>query len=208
VAVKYNGAYGNYGSVCQITTPSATFATTRLNAVHCGTTLTSKWNVLYCGQVIGATAYRFTLTNGTTSLSTISTTNSMQLGNVVGYTLNTTYSVTVAVQINGGWGNEGAACSITSPATTARLNSETEQAFTVLAIPNPFNTDFVLMPKGSSKSPIQAQVFDMTGRLVETISSQWNTLQDTNIGTNYASGVYNIAVTQDDTTQIVRVVKR
>ncbi|OYU82419.1 MAG: hypothetical protein CFE24_15610, partial [Flavobacterium sp. BFFFF2] len=26
VAVKYNGAYGNYGSVCQITTPTATFA--------------------------------------------------------------------------------------------------------------------------------------------------------------------------------------
>jgi len=208
VAIKYNGAYGNYGATCTVTTPAATFATTRLNAVHCGTALTSKWNVLYCGQVIGATAYRFTLTNGTTSLSYTNSSNYMQLGNVVGYALNTTYSVTVAVQINGGWGNEGASCSIKTPATTARQVQTNEDTLTVKAIPNPFETQYVLMAQGGNQTPFQVSVYDMLGKQVEQFSVEANELENRSLGTNYASGIYNVMIAQGDDQQVVRIIKK
>jgi DNA polymerase sigma len=114
----------------------------------------------------------------------------------------------VAVQINGGWGNEGAACTITSPATTARLNAETEQSFTVLAMPNPFTTNFVLMPKGGNQSSILVTVYDMLGKQIEQFNVEPTELENRSIGINYSSGIYNVTIAQGDEQRVVRIIKK
>jgi hypothetical protein len=208
VAAVVNGSQSAFGATCSITTPSpSTVVGPKLVSALCGSNLTSKWNVLYCGQVPGATSYRFSFTNGSTSLSFVSPTNSMQMYYLSGRQLATTYTVTIAALIDGSYSAEGTACTVTTPATNARLMTEDETPFEVRVVPNPSVSDFAIIPTGGSNNPIQVSVFDMTGRLVEQFTAEANQLQDQSLGNAYTAGVYNIAVTQDDETKVVRLIK-
>jgi len=208
VAALVNGSYTAYGSACSVTTPAAP-AGSDITSPACGSTLTSRWNVVRCRQVYGATAYRFSFTNGGTTLTYVSSTNSMQTHFLPGRALNTTYTVTVAAQSDGVWGAEGPACTLTMPATNARLNGATSEGeWTIKAVPNPFSSNFTLIAQGGNETPVLVHVYDMTGRLVESFSSEAHALQDVSVGENYAAGVYNLSLTQGEETQMVRVVKR
>ncbi|MFN3754486.1 hypothetical protein [Flavobacterium sp.] len=48
----------------------------------------------------------------------------------------------------------------------------------------------------------------MVGRLVEQRESKVSNMSNLTIGEQYPSGVYNVVVTQDETVQTLRVVKR
>ena len=205
VAAQVAGSWQAFGTACTVTTPAAS---TQIRTNQCGTTLSSKWNVVYCAAVTGATAYRFEWTNGGTVLTFNSTTSNMQLGNYTGWALNTTYSVRVAVQFGGTWQAYGSACNITSPATFARLNAGETVSLNVKAVPNPFETEYVLMAQGGNQNPVQVAVYDMLGKQVEQFSVEANELENHSLGSNYTSGIYNVMISQGDEQQVVRIVKK
>ena len=207
VAVLYGATYGAYGAACNITTPSLP-SQTKVNTTQCGSTLASKWKVLYCGAVAGATAYNFEWTNGGTTLTYTSSVPNMQLGNYTGWALNTTYSVRVAIQYGGTWQTYGTACNITTPATFARHNAMDADALSVKAVPNPYETEFVLMTQGGNQNPIQVTVYDMLGKQVDQFSVEANELENRSLGNGYTSGIYNVVIAQGDDQQVVRLIKK
>jgi len=62
--------------------------------------------------------------------------------------------------------------------------------------------------KTSSTSPVSIAIYDMTGRLLETNEYNADSFAKQTIGERYPAGVYNVIVTQGDSSQTVRVVKK
>jgi hypothetical protein len=205
VAAQVAGNWQAFGTACSITTPAAS---TQIRTNQCGTTLTTKWSILYCGAVTGATAYRFKWNIGGTNLVYQTTTPNIQLGNFTGWALNTNYSVSVAVLYNGEWHAYGTACNVKTPASMARGISENEVALSIKAVPNPFETEYVLLAQGGNQSPVQVSVYDMLGKQVEQFSVEANELENRSLGTNYTSGIYNVMISQGDNQQVVRIIKK
>jgi hypothetical protein len=118
-----------------------------------------------------------------------------------------TYFVSVAIEINGVFGDYGPACEITV------ISSPTQKVvtgvpFKATAYPNPFANNFMLDVKTTSQSLVNVKVYDMVGRLIEQREVSTSDLETTTIGDRYPSGVYNVVVAQEDSIEAVRVVKR
>jgi hypothetical protein len=95
--------------------------------------------------------------------------------------------------------NVGAVCTpapgrIAGEATTA-------DKFSVVAYPNPATEGFRV--KSSNGKSIGVQVYDMLGRSIEQRQLQ----SDTQIGSNYAKGIYNVIVSQGTELKTLRVIK-
>ncbi|OYU82937.1 MAG: hypothetical protein CFE24_13525 [Flavobacterium sp. BFFFF2] len=205
VAAQVGGSWQSYGTSCTVTTPAAS---SQIRTNQCNTTLANRWSILYCSAVTGVTAYRFEWSNGGSTLTYTSSLSNMQLGNYTGWAVSTTYSVRVAVQFGGTWQAYGSACNVKTPATLAREISENETALTVKAVPNPFETEYVLMAQGGNQTPVQVSVYDMLGKQVEQFSVEASDLENRSLGTNYTSGIYNVMISQGDDQQVVRIIKK
>jgi hypothetical protein len=78
--------------------------------------------------------------------------------------------------------------------------------FEVKAYPNPSSDVFTLEVLSSSKEkPTGVQVYDMAGRLIESRQVKSNSV---GVGRNYASGIYNVIVSQGTKVKKLRVIKR
>jgi hypothetical protein len=127
VAVKTNGFWRSYFTVCTVTTPSA-FETTQVVATQCGSTLALTSTAIYANQVTVATQYRFEVTNGTNVRTYDTPLNRFSLTNLSGTNdFGTTYIVRVALMIGGVWQTYGAPCSVTTPATPGYTNITSPQ---------------------------------------------------------------------------------
>ena len=73
------------------------------------------------------------------------------------------------------------------------------EEFSVKAYPNPSSSEFTI--ETSAKGAINAKVYDMQGRLVESTTS-------TQVGSSLAPGIYNVIVSQGANTTSVRVIKK
>lgn len=96
----------------------------------------------------------------------------------------------------------------TSCSPVSRITSEVSVAeeFSVLAYPNPSDTVFTIDVVSSIKEKsTEVLVYDMTGRLIEQRQIQSDTVQ---LGSNYATGVYNVFVKQDANVKILRLIKK
>jgi hypothetical protein len=78
--------------------------------------------------------------------------------------------------------------------------------FEVIAYPNPLTSVFNIEVRSSTKGDTtEIQVYDMTGRLIESRQEQSNSIA---LGSNYPSGVYNVIVNQGTKVKALRVVKK
>ncbi len=122
VAVKMGGIWGAYGQTCNITTPTLTestsgiIPTTQLIAADCGATLSSLDTPIHAKWKYGVQIYRFEVTNGTTVTIYDSPIYYFNLTKIPSSTYSTTYSIRVAINVNGVWGDYGSSCSVTTPA--------------------------------------------------------------------------------------------
>jgi len=92
-----------------------------------------------------------------------------------------------------------AACTtLTSVSKVAPVAS----VFKVVAYPNPSTEGFKI--NSSNKKPFGVQVYDMLGRSIE----QRQLKSDSQIGANYARGIYNVIVTQDAQVKTLRLIKK
>jgi hypothetical protein len=214
-ASRYNGDWSAYGNECTVTTPAAPLS--KLIDRQCGMTLASdNATLLYATSVSVAQKYRFEVSLGSdvyTYDTASSSEKSFRMTNVPGLTLvsGTTYTVRVAPMINDAWHPYGESCSVTTfrdvPTFVKSMKVDTT-TFNVVTYPNPFTENFNLNLTSLSEEKVTVRVYDMTGKLLErkeVVPSELNELQ---IGTNFASGIYNVIVSQGTNTKSLRVIKK
>ena len=163
----------------------------------------------------GATMYRFLLT-GYDNLGNINyqqqldrTVPNFTLSMFTGLSPNTTYTISVSMQLYGIYVPYGKDCSITTTAAPREMSiKEDVVPFQAAAYPNPFANNFMIDVKSTSTAIVNLKVYDMVGRLIEQRSVNVTELVNSPIGNSYPSGVYNVIVEQDDEVRTVRVVKR
>lgn len=89
------------------------------------------------------------------------------------------------------------------------LGNPTSQLLSrVVAYPNPYSSTFKLGIQTNNATDVVVKVYDMIGRLIEHRTVRFDELLHTEIGNGYPSGIYNIAVTQEDITKTLQVIKR
>jgi hypothetical protein len=212
VAVRNtDGVYLPYGPVCEVTTPN--FPSTYLQDSQCDDYLVpSNATILYAQSFTGAEGYRFRLQNSGLGYEqeVDKVLRTVTLNNFTGLLPGSTYTVKVALKINGVWGSyTGKSCSIIIPGGARAIETEAivvKGNFAAVAYPNPFATTFAIQVQTASQDLVQVKVYDMIGRLVE--QRETNAKEITAFGDRYPSGVYNVVVTQGNVTESLRVVKR
>jgi len=92
------------------------------------------------------------------------------------------------------------------PAKFAPLNAASP--FSVVAYPNPYSENFNLSLTTSSVDTVGVSIYDMTGKLIDRRDLSPSEVSGLQIGNRYASGVYNVVVTQGSEVKTLRVIKR
>ncbi|MCF6132119.1 T9SS type A sorting domain-containing protein [Flavobacterium wongokense] len=223
ISVQYsvlNGSstvWSGYGAECKIKTPF--FPVTSLIPSQCGlstaTSLTQQLNISpYPGfphyrvkleEISGEDVVNFEEREITYPHFKLSDFSIAQEGKI--------YNVSVAIKLNGVFGDYDTACDLF---TASNEDGDDEggtivkamMPFKAVAYPNPFADNFMLDIKTNSQSSVNLKVYDMLGRLMEQRNISVSEMQDTTIGSQYPSGVYNVVVSQGDSVETVRVVKR
>jgi Secretion system C-terminal sorting domain len=204
-----DGTYLPYNTGCNISTPS--FPTSEVQLSQCDYNALSFSETIIASTVTPATEYRFLLYNTTLgySFSKDRFVPNFTLSLFPGLLLGTTYSVQVAVKINGVWGPYGKICTLTTPAVfKMNVSNSNDFAFKAVAYPNPFASSFLIDVKTTSESQIQFRIYDMLGKLIEDKTLDNESLSALEIGSAYPTGIYNIIITQENNSSSLRVIKR
>jgi len=90
--------------------------------------------------------------------------------------------------------------------TTGDLVTSEENGLSVIVYPNPFSDAFTLLVETSSPDPIQASLYDMTGKLIKRIQNITSE-EPIEITTPFSDGIYFLIVSQGSNYQKVKVVK-
>jgi hypothetical protein len=214
VAVRNtDGVYLPYGPICAVTTPN--FPSTYIQDSQCDDYVVPSMSTsIYAVSFTGAEAYRFRLQNEGVSYSqeVDKYLRVFKLTDFTGLLPGSTYTVKVALKINGVWGSyTGKSCSIIIPGSARAIETEAivvKGNFAAVAYPNPFATTFAINVQTSSQELVYLKVYDMLGRLVEQRETNTDSKETTMFGERYPSGVYSVVVTQGNVTETLRVIKR
>ncbi|UPT71109.1 MAG: T9SS type A sorting domain-containing protein [Flavobacterium sp. JAD_PAG50586_2] len=216
VSVTTASGASNFNGECNITTPAGPMTT--IQGSQCGDddspyVIPTSSTKVYTGNLVSGATYTFRLeqydgnvlvdTNYATSPINYFYTNMFTGTNSL--LPATKYHVYVAINFYGE-GEYDHDCVIQTPA--ALKNEEMISSFKAMAYPNPFANNFMIDVKSSSESAVNLKVYDMIGRLIDQRDVRVSDLETTTIGDNYPSGVYNVVVSQENSVQTVRVVKR
>lgn len=121
--VEFDGVYHSFGDACIVSSPDAI---TQLRLADCGKSLNAFSELVYADEVIGATTYRFEVTNLTTlGVEVIDNpTRSFSLSQLSDPQFNTTYEVRVQVEYESVFQPYGTICDLQSPSVVlARLRT-------------------------------------------------------------------------------------
>lgn len=108
----------------------------------------------------------------------------------------------------------GGLCTISTPAPAVRVTDHKVDASDVegLAItlyPNPFQRGFVIVPIATDLgAKVSYEVFDLTGKLIESNVLNVEVVQNYTIGEEYARGMYIVHVKQGTTSQTFKMIKQ
>jgi PKD repeat protein len=96
-------------------------------------------------------------------------------------------------------------CSLYYPRSVNELMAVVEEAeFFVEAYPNPSSSSFALHLIASPDESVNVNIYDVTGRLIETYK---NVTENTQIGTNLSVGMYSADVSQGENHKVLQIVK-
>jgi hypothetical protein len=137
-------------------------------------------------------------------------------GNLVGgFVLpNTEYCITVQKVFNFSTSSFGVASNICCYRTWTQVFTKFDDAihpdfdFDATVAPNPFSNNFTINIQSPSSENITIKVYDMIGKLVDEQTLESINTSDYQLGKAYATGVYNIVVSQGENRKVLRVVKR
>ena len=190
--------------------------TTSIASAQCGSTVLFT-DAIYATAVTNATGYKFNVfdVTGTSLFDSIeSATASFSFSQLTCYAFDTTYQVRVQVIRGTEYGVEGTACSITvlKDAPARALSNQDEIKTSIIsefkAYPNPFTTTFSITPIEGETATLFYQVYDVTGKMIESKSVEANEITNHTIGDEYPAGMYLVIVRQGATTQTFKMVKQ
>lgn len=211
VLLKLNGNWlpdTEYGTSCVIVTPPAP-GVSRISIPSCGSSTNNLWQSIFAIPIAGAQGYKFVFDNGIRHREYITANSSMSIFNIPGGPMvGTTYSIRVDVLYNNSYEPGRETCTLTILPTATRLASEPISIFEVKSTPNPFTNHFNLNLNTSSEEPIEIKVYDMFGRSIAAYQDTVDNITNLVIGESYASGVYQIVVSQGTSAKTLRVIKR
>jgi surface protein len=119
VAVLIGGVYSNYGAVCYVT--SGPIPPTKVQSSQCGITLPTITTAVICDEVIGASGYKFRITDSLNTVQIYTATKRwFYFSQLTTFKYNYRYKVEAVALLNGVYGNYGAACYVATgiiPAT-------------------------------------------------------------------------------------------
>jgi hypothetical protein len=181
------GVTADWGSPCSITVDLRT----NLTATYCNFTLSSLSQKIRCTTIPGASNYRYRVTGpGGYDQTWVSTDNSVYFRMSSVHALaplspGTTYSVSIAVDMNGGTGSFGNVCSVTTPPVLKMEEleelAENETSNPVIKIyPNPFESSLFL-EFNEAETEKEIVILNQIGEQVfttKTHQSQLEVLQD------------------------------
>jgi PKD repeat protein len=117
VRTYVGSSWSNYGAACPITAYNST--STKLIASQCGINLSNVSTDLYADAVVGATQYKFRITNGASVQEITRTSRTFKMSQLPIVHYGAVVTVEVNVFVNGTWIGYGAPCDITMPALPA-----------------------------------------------------------------------------------------
>jgi hypothetical protein len=214
VRVKQGSNYGLAGAACSITIDGA-LPTTTLETAQCGALINYTDRVYPIG-VLGATGYAFDIygSDGVTFIVTVENTYSFFRFTQINYVLGEKYYVKVRVKRGDQYGDQGAACLVQLNDPNARMViDEIEEPVTLFtktdlkAYPNPFTSTFQITPIEGETATMFYQVYDVTGKMIESRSVEANEIAQHVIGDYYPAGMYIVIVNQGAIKQTFKMVK-
>jgi hypothetical protein len=76
------------------------------------------------------------------------------------------------------------------------------------AYPNPFTTSFYITPLEGETGAMFYQVYDVTGKILESKTVEAGEIQHHAIGNYYPTGMYLVMVRQGTTSQTFKMIKQ
>jgi hypothetical protein len=211
VAVKAaNGNYGAYGTSCSMTLG---VPTTSLATAQCGATV-NVGDRIYARTVTGATMYKFDIytAQGVYITSVEKAYNYFYITEMQPpYTAGATYGVGVRVKQDGGeYGDQGSWCNITisNDEIKREVKDQGIRSMTLTAYPNPFATTFTITALEGETATMFYQVYDVTGKMLESKSVEASEVTNHTIGADYPVGMYLVIARQGATTQTFKMIKQ
>ncbi|MDW8418597.1 MAG: MopE-related protein [Chitinophagales bacterium] len=206
-----NNIWSDWGPVCQVTT--APMPTTQLQPVDCGATVYSWTQVLRANNMAGASQYEFKVSNGTNTWYLLRPNRGFYFrlfGLPAGSFPAGSYTVEVRWKDGGTgmWSPWGPSCPITLATSLSQNISELEpSSLEVQVFPVPFDQSVFITIETSQTEPVQLEIIDLQGRLVErrVLQSDHNGLIVA--GEDWAPGVYTLRAQQGIEVRTLRVVK-
>jgi autotransporter-associated beta strand protein len=118
-----NDSWTDFGSSCNITSASSL---TKIIASQCSSTLTNISTDLYADAVLGATQYRFRVTNSGGTLTIDKASRTFKLSQLANAKYDEVNTIDVNAYVNGAWIGYGSTCEVTTPAlpTTKLMTSQ------------------------------------------------------------------------------------
>lgn len=118
-----DGSWSSFGPSCNITSASSG---TKIIASQCGSTLTNITTDLYADAIVGATQYRFRVTNSGGTLTIDKASRTFKLSQLANAKYGEVNTIDVNAYVNGAWIGYGTTCNVTSPALPT-TNLQTSQ---------------------------------------------------------------------------------
>ncbi|MFN5417029.1 MAG: T9SS type A sorting domain-containing protein [Flavobacteriia bacterium] len=115
VSVDYGG-FQPYGSTCTITTPAA--SGTQIEPAFCGSTVADITDLIFAEEVVGATIYRFRVSNGLGTQTIDAPSRVFRLSNLSNVEYGAANTVDVDVLVDGSWIGYGPSCIINTPGSS------------------------------------------------------------------------------------------
>ena len=193
VRAKVGSLWGNFGAVCQITTPSS-IPNTKVRAADCGITLAALNQVVYCDGVPGAVNFEWEFVNTSSSFGYTKTNTSQCAFNpawIIGIEYNKTYDVRVRAKVGTAWGTFATVCQINTPSSIpdtkvraldcGRVLSSLTQLIYCDAVPGAVNYEWEFVNTSSSFSYTKTNTSQCAFNPAWIIGIQYNKTYDVRV---------------------------
>lgn len=237
VAAQYDGAYENYGAVCELYSPQVVLA--RLRSPDCGRQLILMNQAVYSNRA-DEDSYTFQFTNmSTMAVEEITKpTRDVRLSELTNPENGVEYQVRISVVRDGETLPFGQVCSILAPASAMMIANDdniesmtmneqdeyitqletklkndeySQETISMTAYPNPFSNDgFQIKFDSQINSNEHAEIIvtDVSGKIVYEDRGNLESLLQQKIGSNFRNGVYMVRLIQGDSIYRNKIIKR
>jgi hypothetical protein len=192
ITAVMGGITGSYGSACNVIVDYRS----ALLASFCNITATSLNQKLKNNTVPGASNFVYTVTGPGGYNQTWTSPNNTEyfrlsyVNALSPLSPGTTYSIAVAVTMNGGTGSFGTVCTVTTPPLLKLEEQTTEVLSDIKVYPNPF-TQVLHLEFENEIGSAEVCIRDMTGRVVFRTTTINNSLE---VGDDLSKGIYLLTI--------------